>query len=128
MQKLEASGVVRRVHTCKCASNVVLVDKGQQGQEHRMCCNFVDLNPYTAPAHYPIPQPAYLIDESREANLWSTLDIKSCYHNFEVTEEAQPYLGITTQDGLYIFQRMPFGMDTASQWCQYAMDAIVARA
>jgi hypothetical protein len=61
-----------------------------------MCCNFVDINPYTAPVHYPIPTPASLIDESSGADLWSTIDVKSCYHNYEVVEEAQPYLGITT--------------------------------
>lgn len=28
LKKLEKAGVVRRVATCKCASNLVLVDKG----------------------------------------------------------------------------------------------------
>lgn len=88
MQKLEASGVVRRVSTCKCASNLVLVDKGQQGQDHRMCCNFVDLNPHTAPVYYPIPEHHSLIDESAGSDLWSTLDVKSCYHNYAVVEYA----------------------------------------
>lgn len=93
-----------------------------------MCSNFVDLNPYTAFIFYPIPDPQALVDISYEADLWVTVDIKSAYHNFEVTPEAQEYLGIVTQDGLFVYQRMPFGMDTASQWCQYAMDVIVARA
>lgn len=82
-----------------------------------MCCNFVDLNPHTAAIHYPIPEPGQLIDESAGADLWSTVDVKACFLNFPVVEEAQEYLGITTQDGLYVSERMQFGLDTAPQWC-----------
>ena len=96
MRKLESSGVVRRVPTCRCAANVVLVENGQQGQDFRMCCNFVDLNPHTAAVHYPIPEPAALVDESARADVWSTIDIKACFHNFPVAHSAQEYLGITT--------------------------------
>ncbi len=53
-----------------------------------MCYNFVDLNPYTAPVHYPIPDPQALIDESSGADLWSTIDVKACYLNYEVEDEA----------------------------------------
>lgn len=42
--------------------------------------------------------------------------------------QAQKYLGITTQDGLFVYRRMPFGLASAPMWCQYAMDLILARA
>ncbi len=44
---LEKSGVVRRVADAKFTSKVVLVEEGQQGQDYRMCVNFVDLNQMT---------------------------------------------------------------------------------
>ena len=78
-----------------------------------MCCNFVDLNPHTAAVHYPVPEPALLVDESAQADLWSTIDVKACFHNFPVAYSAQDYLGITTQDGLFVAKRMQFGLDTA---------------
>ena len=49
---LEKSGVVRRVADAKFTSKVVLVEEGQQGQDYRMCVNFVDLNQMTVDQEY----------------------------------------------------------------------------
>ena len=68
-----------------------------------------------------------MIDAQREANLWSLLDIKACFHNFPVVEEQQTQLGLVTQDGLWVHQRMGFGLELAPKWCQYAMDSILSR-
>jgi hypothetical protein len=38
------AGVVKRVSTARFTSKVVLVEQGQDGQDYRMCINFVDLN------------------------------------------------------------------------------------
>jgi hypothetical protein len=48
-------GVVKEVATCECAVSVVLVEQGQEGQDYRVCSNFIDLNPYTELIQYPIP-------------------------------------------------------------------------
>jgi hypothetical protein len=82
-----------------------------------MCCNFVELNPHTAEVRYAMQDPMQIIDESRVADCWSVVDIKACFHNFPVAEHAQPYLGIVTQDGLFIFLRMPFGLASAPMHC-----------
>ena len=37
-----------------------------------------------ADVHYPMQDPMHIVDESREADLWSTIDIKACFHNFPV--------------------------------------------
>ena len=66
---------------------MVLVEQGQQGQDYRLCCNFVELNAHTGESNYPVPEPLHIIDESREADLWSLLDIKACFHNFPVVPE-----------------------------------------
>ena len=122
MERLEASGVVKRVSQCECACNVVLVEQGQQGQDYRMCYNFVELNPYTEDIQYAIQEPAQIIDESRGATCWSVIDIKACFHNFPVVEHAKTYLGVVTQDGLWQNERMTFGLQSAPKHCQNAMD------
>jgi hypothetical protein len=53
-ERLEASGVVSRVADAKFTSKVVLVEEGQQGQDYRMCVNFVDLNQRTEEVDYPM--------------------------------------------------------------------------
>lgn len=52
--KLEATGVLRRVDSCQSACGVVLVEQGQQGQDYRMCVNFVEINAHTKERKYPI--------------------------------------------------------------------------
>ncbi len=54
VEKLEATGVLRRVPTCECACGVVLVEQGQQGQDYRMCVNFVEINAHVKERKYPI--------------------------------------------------------------------------
>ena len=40
--------------------------------------------------------PLHIVDEQREADLWSLLDIKACFHNFPVVPEQQTQLGLVT--------------------------------
>jgi hypothetical protein len=49
---MEAQGVVRRVPDAQFTSKVVLVAEGQQGQDFRLCVNFVDLNQMTKDMEY----------------------------------------------------------------------------
>ena len=72
--------------------------------------------------------PGQIIDESREANLWSLLDIKACFHNFPVVADQQDQLGVVTQDGLWVHERMAFGLELAPKHCQHAMDEILSQA
>ncbi len=123
---MERMGVLRRVSHCESACGVVLVEQGQQGQDYRLCCNFVELNAHTGECNYPVQDPLHIVDEQREADLWSLLDIKACFHNFPVVPEQQTQLGLVTQDGLWVHERMGFGLELAPKWCQHAMDDILS--
>lgn len=46
------AGVLKRAPTARFTSKVVLVEEGQEGQDFRMCYNFVDLNQMTKEAKY----------------------------------------------------------------------------
>ncbi len=93
-----------------------------------MCCNFVELNAHTEEVNYPIQEPQHIIDESRESDLWSLLDIKACFHNFPVVKGQQEQLGLVTQDGLWVHERMAFGLELAPKWCQASRDEILNEA
>jgi hypothetical protein len=45
-----------------------------------------------------------------EATLGSLLDMKACYHNIPVEPESQGLMGVVTQDGVYVYERMTFGV------------------
>ena len=93
---LEKSGVVRRVADAKFASKVVLVEEGQQGQDFRMCVNFMDLNQMTVNQEYAMKDTWQLADLWGDATVGTILDMKACYHNIPVEEESQDLLGMVT--------------------------------
>jgi hypothetical protein len=53
--------------------------------------------------------------------------MKACYHNIPVEEGTQELLGVVTQDGIFVFVRMPFGIAQAPEWLQYVMDQVLGR-
>lgn len=90
------AGVVRRVPDAKFTSKVVLVEEGQQGQDYRMCVNFVDLNQATVEQEYSMKDTWQLVDLWGDALVGSVLDMKACYHNIPVEEESQDLMGLVT--------------------------------
>ena len=53
--------------------------------------------------------------------------MKAGFYNIPVKEEAKGVLGIVTQDGLFQYKRMPFGLTAAPLWFQYVMDTLLGR-
>ena len=56
------------------------------------------------------------------------LDMKAGFHNIPVLSGEEDVLGIVTQDGLFRYKRMAFGLKGAPLWFQYCMDTLLARA
>jgi hypothetical protein len=57
-----------------------------------------------------------LVDIWENATVGSLLDMKACYHNIPVEEGTQELLGVVTQDVIFVFVRMPFGVAKAPEW------------
>ena len=53
------------------------------------------------------------------------MDIKAGYHNVRCTPNTQNVLGITTQEGLFKWVRMPFGPQQAPACFQFIMDSVL---
>jgi hypothetical protein len=62
------------------------------------------------------------IDACAGFSLYTLGDVKACFHNVAVEEGSQPYLGIVTQDGLFVCTRMAFGLHAAPATAQSIMD------
>ena len=58
----------------------------------------------------------------------SALDIKAGYFNVPVVSELVRFLGIVTQDALYVFLRMAFGHALAPAHFQTLMNYIMSQA
>ncbi len=95
-QALLEAGVVKRAPTARFTSKVVLVEEGQNGQDYRMCINFVDVNQLTEEEKYAMKDTWQLIDIWDKATLGSVLDMKACYHNIPLDAATQELLGVVT--------------------------------
>ena len=76
--------MVRRAPTARFTSKVVLVEEGQDGQDYRMCINFIDVNQLTEEEKYIMKDSWQLVDLWENATLGTLLDMKACYHNIPV--------------------------------------------
>lgn len=57
--------------------------------------------------------------------IWSKLDIKEAFLQIELDEESRDATTFITNRGLFRFTRLPFGLVTAPELFQKAMDEIL---
>ena len=91
----------------------MLVEGQQSGQSFRVCYNAIDINAHSRPVDYPFANQREMLDSCAGAHVLSAMDIKAGYHNVRCTPNTQNVLGITTQEGLFKWVRMPFGPQQA---------------
>ena len=90
-----------------------------------MCYNTVNINALAKPVDYPFANQREMLDSCARAQVLSAMDIKAGYHNVRCTPNTQNILGITTQEGLFKWVRMPFGTYQAPDYFQFIIDSVL---
>ena len=101
----------------------VVVVKKKNGQ-FRFCVDYRKLNEVTERDEYPLPLINDIFDSMTGAKWFTTLDCKSGYWQMKVAEKDQPKTAYITQEGLYEFTVMPFGLSNAPASFQRMMDRV----
>jgi hypothetical protein len=107
------------------ASPIVLVRK--KNGEARLCVDYRDINKKTVRERYPLPLIRDLLDSLRHARYFTTLDMKSGFHQMEIDEGSKHITAFITPDGLYEYHRMPFGLVNAAAVYQRAIDKALGK-
>ena len=68
------------------------------------------INRFTQLDAFPLPRISDTINEIAQYRFFSTLDLKSAYHQVPLKEEDKPYTAFEAKGGLYQFTRLPFGV------------------
>ena len=107
------------------SSPVVLVKK--KSGEHRFCVDYRRLNAVSKRDVYPLPRMDDVFDRLAGANYFSTLDLANGYWQVPVAEKDRQKTAFVTPDGLFEFNRMPFGLANAPATFQRLMDQVLKR-
>jgi len=106
------------------ASNVVLVKK--KDGSYRCCIDYRQLNTVTRRDVYPLPRIDDCLDAMSSATLFSTFDLRSSYHQVEVSPQDRDKTTFICPRGMYRYRTMPFGLCNAGATFQRLMDVVMS--
>ena len=129
---LEAGLVELAPSDCEYASTTVMPSKKDifgNWTEKRMCGDYRRINKFTKSDRYAMPTPEENFDAIGDAKVFSTLDLRSGYHQLGIREGDKgktAFWGIDEdgKDRLYQWRFLPFGLKNAPAEFQRVMDRI----
>ena len=83
------------------------------------------INLYTQLDAYPLPLISDLINKIAQYSHFSTVDLRTAYHQLELKSEDRCYTAFEANGRLYHFLRLPFGVTNGVSIFQREMDHIV---
>ena len=106
------------------ASTAVLVKK--KDGTYRCCIDYSQLNSVTVRVAYPLPRIDSCLDAMSGAGWFSTIDLRSLYHQIYVAPEDSEKTAFICPRGMYKFKTMPFGLHNAGATFQRLMDVVMS--
>ena len=106
-------------------SPVVLVRK--KDNTWRFTIDYRSLNKITVPISHPLPRLEDVFDciGNVSATIFSTLDLNSAYFQIELDPETKHKSAFITHEGVFEFNRMPFGLRNAPMSFQMLMSQVL---
>jgi Reverse transcriptase (RNA-dependent DNA polymerase)/RNase H-like domain found in reverse transcriptase len=123
VEEMLANGIIRSSRS-GWSSGVVLVKK--KNGEYRFCVDYRGLNKMLSDDSYPLPVIDDLLSYLEGSKYFSSLDLFSGYWQLPMAEESIHLTAFCTNEGLYEFLRLPFGVKTAPKLFQRSLDLVLA--
>ncbi|KAL5570533.1 hypothetical protein UlMin_027108 [Ulmus minor] len=111
VDKLLKAGFIEEANYPDWIANVILVKKANGNW--RVCVDFTDLNCACPKDSFPLPKIDQLVDATAGHELLSFMDAYSGYNQIQMHEEDQEHTAFLTNQGLYCYKVMPFGLKNA---------------
>lgn len=128
IKKLLTDGIIRPSRS-PFNSPVWVVDKkgvdNLGNRNKRLVIDFRKLNSKTISDKYPVPNVTMILSNLGKAKYFTTLDLKSGFHQIELAERDRERTAFSVNNGKYEFCRLPFGLKNAPSMFQRAIDDIL---
>ena len=86
-----------------------------------------DYNKDTYLDAYPLPNLESMIEKISQYKYYSTLDLKSAYHQIPIQAKDKPYTAFEAAGNLYQFCRIPFGVTNGVASFQRIINTIIQK-
>ncbi|XP_070381275.1 uncharacterized protein [Dermacentor albipictus] len=124
LQRLQREGIIRPVRTAEWAAPLVPVLK--KDGKIRLCGEFkVTVNRAADIETYPVPRVEEIWAQLAGGVTFSKLDLRDAYQQVELDEESKKLVTINTQQGLFQYNRLPFGVASAPAIFQREMESLL---
>lgn len=125
LKRLEAEGIIFPVAYSEWAAPIVPVLKSDK-KSVRICGDFKQTcNRAAKRDSYPIPRVEDILAQLGKGKFFSKLDLSRAYNQIPLDEQSKPFTTITTQRGLYQFNRLPFGINSAPAIFQRLLEDVL---
>ena len=103
----------------------VLVVKQSSGKKRLVVDYSRTINRFTQLDAYPLPRMDHIANEVSKYKYYTTLDLKSAYHQVPIQEDDKQYTAFEAAGRLYQYRRIPFGCTNGVSAFQRVMDQII---
>lgn len=128
VEALLRDGIIRKSFSGYNSPVLVVRKKGldEQGRpNHRLVIDFRKLNEETENDKYPMPEIPVILSNLGKSQFFTTLDLKSGYHQILLAERDRKKTAFSINNGKYEFCRLPFGLKNAPSIFQRTIDDIL---
>lgn len=112
IDRMLESGIIFKVQTSEWVSPIVISLK-KEADQIRICVDFRCLNAVTIKDPFPIPFTDTILEEVAGHEIYSFMDGFSGYNQISIAEEDKLKTTFVVEDGVYAYNRMPFGLCNA---------------
>ena len=123
LDSMLADGIIEPA-VSEWAANVVLARK--KDGSLRFCIDYRQLNDRTKKDSYPLPRIDECLDALAGGGWFSTLDLRSGYHQVAMEPNDADKTAFVTRRGIFRWKVMPFGLCNAPATFQRLMDIVLS--
>ena len=124
LNSLEGQGIISKVKTSEWATPIVPVMK--KNGTVRICGDYkVTINPVLQAEQYTLPRVEDMLATLEQGNTFSKIDLRQAYLQLPLEDNSKLLTTINTHKGLYVYNRLVFGITSSPAIWQRTMDKIL---